>query len=187
VANPEHLAILKQGVKAWNRWRAEHPPTSLDLSEAHLRGADLSGADLSEVDLRGADLSGCLLRGCDLKRAQLQATILQPHWQLIEYELRGPRGYVDADIADEREEGSLIYSTGGPFLLFHRMREIDASNASFEGANLVRATIVSASFGGAGFAGAIFGGTTIDCDLSQARALEDTKLWGRLTSPPDHC
>lgn len=36
MANPEHLAILKQGVKAWNRWRSENPDLSpfqrLDLT-----------------------------------------------------------------------------------------------------------------------------------------------------------
>ncbi len=25
MANPEHLAILKQGVELWNKWRDEHP------------------------------------------------------------------------------------------------------------------------------------------------------------------
>ena len=29
MANPEHLEILKQGVKVWNAWREEHPPLRL--------------------------------------------------------------------------------------------------------------------------------------------------------------
>ncbi len=29
MANPEHLAILKQGVEKWNKWREEHPERAL--------------------------------------------------------------------------------------------------------------------------------------------------------------
>lgn len=46
MANQEHLAILKQGVKAWNRWRAENPYVLVDLNQAKLREANLRGYDL---------------------------------------------------------------------------------------------------------------------------------------------
>ena len=42
-----------------------------DLSNADLRGADLSNADLRDADLRGADLSNADLRGADLRGADL--------------------------------------------------------------------------------------------------------------------
>jgi hypothetical protein len=45
MANEEHLAILKQGVAAWNAWRNEHPDTVPDLGGVHLREANLGGAD----------------------------------------------------------------------------------------------------------------------------------------------
>ena len=32
MANPEHLAILKQGVEEWNKWRREYPGVEPDLS-----------------------------------------------------------------------------------------------------------------------------------------------------------
>ncbi len=47
MANEEHLAILRQGVRAWDAWREEHPDVKPDLSRADLSGANLSGADLS--------------------------------------------------------------------------------------------------------------------------------------------
>jgi hypothetical protein len=47
MADEEHLAILKQGVEAWNKWRIEHPTTRPDLFEADLSRANLSGAGLS--------------------------------------------------------------------------------------------------------------------------------------------
>jgi hypothetical protein len=32
MANPEHVEILKQGVKAWNKWRKDNPAIDPDLS-----------------------------------------------------------------------------------------------------------------------------------------------------------
>jgi uncharacterized protein YjbI with pentapeptide repeats len=89
MANPEHLAILKQGVEVWNRWRQEqrksHGEERLDLRGAELRSADLvkinfgrsyitsrhGGLRFSYVDLRGADLSGALLMGTNFLEADL--------------------------------------------------------------------------------------------------------------------
>jgi hypothetical protein len=96
MADKEHLAILKQGVEVWNRWRKENPDIRPDLvranlikanlSEAHLggvnfgradlhganlRGADLSPAFLLEANLRGADLHGANRRGATLRAASL--------------------------------------------------------------------------------------------------------------------
>ena len=31
MANPEHLAVLKQGVEQWNKWKKEHPDVMPDL------------------------------------------------------------------------------------------------------------------------------------------------------------
>jgi hypothetical protein len=36
MANDEHVALLKKGVKAWNAWRDENPDIRRDLSEANL-------------------------------------------------------------------------------------------------------------------------------------------------------
>jgi uncharacterized protein YjbI with pentapeptide repeats len=58
MANDEHVALLKQGVAAWNTWRDENPDVS-DLSEADLSGAHLQHAHLVDVDFTDADLTGC--------------------------------------------------------------------------------------------------------------------------------
>src|SRR6516162_4445978 len=76
MANDEHVALLKQGVDAWNAWRRYNPDIRPDLSEANLTGADiseagLSGADLSGADLSGADLSEAPLVSADLTGADL--------------------------------------------------------------------------------------------------------------------
>jgi hypothetical protein len=40
MAGEEHVALLKQGVVVWNKWREENPDIRLDLI-----GADLNRAD----------------------------------------------------------------------------------------------------------------------------------------------
>ncbi len=47
MANPEHLAKLKQGIEAWNEWRKTNPEIVPDLRYAQLEGTDLSEADLT--------------------------------------------------------------------------------------------------------------------------------------------
>lgn len=69
MANPEHLAILKKGVLAWNEWRREHPEIRPDIREADLREAKLSGALLISADFSRADLSRAFLFGTDLSYA----------------------------------------------------------------------------------------------------------------------
>jgi hypothetical protein len=87
MANEEHLAILRQGVEAWNAWRAANPGVVpdlriADLSEARLRGMNFYGAnlrmsrliwaDLRETDFQYANLGRCDLREADLHKANLR-------------------------------------------------------------------------------------------------------------------
>ncbi len=81
MANPEHLAKLKEGVEAWNAWRDENPDVMPDLVETNLSGADLfeanlSGANLSVADLTGANLSLADLSVADLTGADLSGADL---------------------------------------------------------------------------------------------------------------
>jgi hypothetical protein len=58
MANPEHLAILKQGVKVWNEWRKKDSHTVADLGGANLSLASLDSVDFWLTDMSNADLSG---------------------------------------------------------------------------------------------------------------------------------
>jgi uncharacterized protein YjbI with pentapeptide repeats len=86
MANPEHLEILEQGVRAWNQWRSEHPEIKPDFSNhsfnsergmyadfegPKLVGADFSEADFTSADLRGADFSAANLHAANLTGAML--------------------------------------------------------------------------------------------------------------------
>jgi hypothetical protein len=81
MANDEDVARLRQGVDAWNNWRAHNPERRVDLSgadffRANLIGADLRMADFSRADLTGARLGGSNLTGADLLEARLMAADL---------------------------------------------------------------------------------------------------------------
>ncbi len=77
MANPEVLAMLKEGIEAWNQWRKEHPEIATpdlrhaDLRNANLVAADLNRADLEQADLREANLTGANLYGASLVAANL--------------------------------------------------------------------------------------------------------------------
>ncbi len=72
MANEEQLAMLKQDVGGWNKWRKENPDTVIDLTDANLYQADLTGANLSGADLRGANLTYTGLYKADLSGANLR-------------------------------------------------------------------------------------------------------------------
>ena len=72
MADQQHLAVLKQGVAAWNAWRRQHPEILPDLSEADLSEADLSGADLRHANFMRANLSHAYLSEASLDEANLR-------------------------------------------------------------------------------------------------------------------
>ena len=77
MANDEHVALLKQGVAAWNAWRAENRNIRPNLSGAHLSEENLRGADLSTAILRGAVLRAAKLGKANLRLANLSETDLR--------------------------------------------------------------------------------------------------------------
>ena len=99
MANPDHRALVQQGVEIWNAWKRTARPAPVftaDLRGADLRDRDLQGIDslsdgragrrparrgspasdmtgalLADADLRGANLSAAHFHGAHLNRAQL--------------------------------------------------------------------------------------------------------------------
>jgi uncharacterized protein YjbI with pentapeptide repeats len=75
MANPEHVAKLKEGAGAWNDWRrwSDEKP---DLSEVTLEDFSLKGYDLVSANFSGADLSdvgfeNTLCDGCSFENASI--------------------------------------------------------------------------------------------------------------------
>jgi uncharacterized protein YjbI with pentapeptide repeats len=69
MANKEQLAILKQGVAAWNEWREENPDVKIDLRGEKLEGMDLSGINFWKSDIREANFYNSILKMADFTGA----------------------------------------------------------------------------------------------------------------------
>jgi hypothetical protein len=100
MANPDHVATVKQGAEAIRLWREQHPEERLslyradlheiplyeaDLRKANLRKADLGEAHLNETDLRGTSLHEARLAGATMSNVRgayrahgLETTRLKP-------------------------------------------------------------------------------------------------------------
>src|SRR5215208_5696668 len=164
MAGPSHLAILKEGVKAWNEWRAQNPLSTPDFTEAHLQKADLpgvnlQGADLQRADLRGANLQEADFRRANLQEADLQAAILDGA-NLQEADLRG------ANLQEATLQGAILLvailegtnlqaaildgaNLQAVDLRRANLQEADLQAAILQGANLQEATLPGATLPGA--------------------------------------
>jgi uncharacterized protein YjbI with pentapeptide repeats len=66
-ANPEEcLALLRQGIERWNKWREENP----EIKKIDLRGVNLWKANLSKANLSGVNFSGANLSEANLSEAK---------------------------------------------------------------------------------------------------------------------
>lgn len=162
MANPEHVAILQQGVNTWNAWVRQGIVASRrvrpDLSDMDISGMALTGADLYYADLRGvrgayvklgnAHLAGCRLRGADLSWAQL-----------------GEANLGGADLTN-----AVLFGThfGGANLSRARFCGASMLECNLGGANLTGADLRSAKLRGATIVDTVFA----DTDLREAEISE---------------
>ena len=70
MANSEHVEILKQGVKAWNKWREENPTIVPDLKSLHYEYADLRYINFFEANLTDSNLQDSNMEGANLESAE---------------------------------------------------------------------------------------------------------------------
>jgi hypothetical protein len=146
MANDEHVAILKQGVKAWNAWRRENPDIRPDLSNADLRGADLSGANLARANLREAFLFKANLGSADL----------------VEANLRDHADLSGADLARANLREAFLFKAN--------LSGADLSGADLSGADLSLAPLVSADLTDADLTGCrIYGVSAWNLKLARAK------------------
>jgi uncharacterized protein YjbI with pentapeptide repeats len=203
MANDEHIAILKQGVAAWNAWRRENPDTRPDLSEAKLSGADLPKANLRETILSNANLSGALLIGADLYETNLSGANLSganlANAHILWANLRGANlekahlsnaTLTEADLTKANLQGVFSISASlvkanlaeaNPFQA--RLVSANLVGANLSGANLCDAILMGAflseaNFGGADLKGAnLCQATLVDTDFTGAD-LAGSRIFG---------
>lgn len=156
MANGEHLALLKQGVDAWNQWKANNPDIKPNLSFATgkgimIRGAKLSGVDLSRADLSRADLSHADLVGANLSEANFNEAYLS-NADLIGADLS------EADLSNADLIGANLIGTN---LNGAKLNGADLSKANLRGTDLSGAKLIGAKLSGANLSGAKLIGTNL--------------------------
>ena len=149
MANPAHVAKLREGVEAWNTWRAQNPDIQPDFSEANLGGADLTRANLGRVNLRGTDL-----RGVELGEANLGGAYLGGAY-LVEAKLVGAN-LIEANLVEAKLVGANLVRAKlvRAYLYGAYLAEANLYGANFDGADLRWANLVGADFGKAKLVGA---------------------------------
>jgi len=163
MANQQQLALLKQGVTIWNKWRNEHPHAEVDLSKtdlstinlieafpgsrfpsfhrSNLGGVHLSKANLSETNFHKADLAGANLSETDLRGADLSEAYLRGA-DLRKANLTGAR-LSEADLR-------------GANLSFANLTEVRLNDANLSTAHLIESNLNKADLKGADLKGADF-------------------------------
>ena len=182
MANPEHLAILKQGVEAWNKWREENPEVKPELSSADLTGfklerVNLQGAKLRNTNLQGVNLYEANLQGADLLIAELQGAILSGA-NLQGANLRNAN-FQEADLTAAHLEHANIGNAhleranlGGANLLGAHLMEANLTGVNFDMAHLQGAFLQRANLQGAVISLAhLEGADLIRANLKNARVV----------------
>jgi len=161
MANLEHVAKLKEGTQAWNRWRQENADIRPDLHEANLSGADLIGARLHEADLSGADLSRTNLSEANLRQANLS-------WaNLSGADLNGANLRVAALIGANLNRADL----SGAYLNWANL-----SQADLRGALLFEADLSAADLSGANLSEAYLSNANLSRAILENAVLVRTEL-----------
>ena len=166
--NTDHVKIVKQGAKAIDAWRREHPEMRLDLEGADLREINLEGADLREINLEGADLQESNLPSSDLRGAKLWRADLRN----VDFASANLQG---AMLSQVRLGGSILDNANlrGASFFDANLARLSMESADLSGANLQYASLTESWVANANFDGADFIETLLaDIDLSQARGLE---------------
>jgi TIR domain/Pentapeptide repeats (8 copies) len=147
MANPDHRAILSQGVEKWNLWRTQQPNVEIDLTRADLEDAQLAG-----VDLHGVNLKRVTLRGANLSRSNLAWANLI-HANLSEARL------VSANLKDA-------------YLIDTDLHRSDLTDADLQRAQLTEANFSSAILKGTDFTKALVSRLRLcEVDLSAVKGL----------------
>src|SRR6516164_9526142 len=153
MANEEHVALLKQGVAAWNTWRDANLDIYVDLRKADLIGANLREANLGKVNLSDANLKGANLKGANLSKADLTGAFLRGA-DLFEAEL-SKADLIKADLIEAVLIGANLSDANfrGAGLFEADLEEANLSGANLSDANLREANLIKANLSGANLSG----------------------------------
>lgn len=127
----QHLEILKQGVKVWNKWREENRQLKPDVTGGNLIYEDLSGINFSNMDFSYESLSSATLIGSRFNQAILE------HTDLSDAFLCGAI-FTNADLSCANLYGAVLVDSDltGAKLSHATLKEADLQNATLKDADL---------------------------------------------------
>lgn len=181
MADQSLIEQLKQGVAAWNGWKAKQPGT---------QQLDLSGADFAAINvhLNGLDLTYCNLRGCNLNSFQASEGLFSfadlQGANLSRTNLRSAQ-FGCADLSEAILAGAILTGANlsaadltGANLSGANLSGADLSNTNLNrallmGADLSRADFLQTSLKGTDFSSCLIALTVFgDVDLSETKGLD---------------
>ena len=189
MANLEHVAILKEGVRNWNLWRQQYADVTPDLSFA-----DLSGLNLGAQTSNAPPIN---FMGVNLRSANLEKSRLEYAW-IEDADLSGANlKYADLDVArmsranlsnadlrhtsllSEFDDLSGITELGGANLSnanfsFARLRDVDLSFANLTGTTFYGTSLRMSAFSNTTLCETVFA----NVDLTNAHGFETCKHLG---------
>jgi uncharacterized protein YjbI with pentapeptide repeats len=192
MADEEHIALLKQGMGVWNKWRDERSDirpdlAEMSLSQEDLRGANLSRADLGRVDLSRAALGWANLRRANLRRADLSGADLSQ--ADLSQAVLGGADLGEAVLERANLSGADLSQTilSQAALGRANLRRVNLGGAilieaDLGGANLRRTDLSGADLSGANLDGAVFQDSVLgNTNLSNVRGLDACRHLGPST------
>lgn len=164
MAKDEQLAILRQGVEVWNKWRKENLYIDIDLSGISLPKLDYSWVNLSVADLSKSNLSYGLFLWSNFDGAKLNfANLNYAHFrgaQVSAVNFRGTK-MVEATLNQANLSSS-------------NFEEADLTGAYLYHANLADAKLDDTILSNAHAYNTVFAGI----DLSKVKGLESVEHFG---------
>ena len=171
MANPQHMAWLKEGVRSWNS-RRQNQPFDPDLSSEDISRA-LGGHDredvrqisvrLRDINLTGADLSNSTLRDTDLTAASLSMANLT-NANLVGSDFTGAQ-FIGGTSRGARFHSAKLVNT---FFLQHEL-----IGAQFNGSQLARTKFIQCALNGAH----LYNETLTDADFILSRPWSSLLFW----------
>jgi uncharacterized protein YjbI with pentapeptide repeats len=164
MADEQQLAVLRQGIDAWNAWRKEKPDVLVDLFDADLSEANLTAANLSEANLSAAVLSKANLRRAILSKANLfnadltEANLTQAGLMGADLSAAGLCGanLLWANLSEAKVISAKLISANlsAAYLPWADLFEADLTGADLSDANLHAANLSEANLHAANLTGA---------------------------------
>lgn len=159
MANPEHVALLKQGIQTWNKWRRDNPYVTPDLRQADFRSVKLGVYSVATFTM-----------GLRLRKAPLITDI-----GLADAACRGSFG-VDLSWADMTAADLRMADLSGAHFRAASLRFANFSEARLHTADLTLANLAGTNFHKADLAEGTFAGTVFGyTNLRDVQGLESCR------------